>query len=312
MLAAPIALLLAATAALAVTGRGPFDGDAQERPPVRAAAAPARPTTDRFDVGRAMRTAKFQVDAGPRPAGSATLRRVSRTLRAALPSGRYEPVPGHPGLRNIVGSIPGPGPVLVIASHIDTLEHPRGHLGANNAAAGVGAVIELARYARTMPRPAAARGIRFVLFDGEQSPSTDESRFYELGLRGSKAYVRAHAEEVESMVLLDYIGNKDLDLPREGASDPVLWARMRAAARRVGTIRHFPDRVGLSILDDTTPFTQAGIPAVDVIDWDDPNRHKLSDTYDQLSARSVDVVGETVAQLMVDRDRAIAAGRGFP
>ena len=32
------------------------------------------------------------------------------------------------------------------------------------------------------------------------------------------------------MVLLDYIANKGVRLPREGSSTPALWARVRAAA----------------------------------------------------------------------------------
>src|SRR4051794_10317738 len=69
---------------------------------------------NRFDPERAMATAKLQVDAGQRPAGSETLRAVAEKLRPMLPNGRFEAVPGHPGLRNIVGDLPGPGPVIVI------------------------------------------------------------------------------------------------------------------------------------------------------------------------------------------------------
>ena len=258
---------------------------------------------DRFDAAAAMRTAKMQVDAGPRPAGSKALRRVGERLRRMLPNGRFEAVPGHRGLRNIVGSVGGSGPVLVIASHYDALKYPRGSLGANNAAAAVGAVVELAKLTAARRRPAGAQGIRFVLFDGEQSPSPDDASFYEQALRGSRAYVRAHAEEVQALVLLDYVANKNIRLPREGTSDPLLWRQVRAAAKRVGVERVFPPAVGPSIIDDSTPFQQAGIPTANFIDWDDPHRHKLSDTYDKLSQASLDAVGETVAQLVIDRDR---------
>ncbi|MEI2703415.1 MAG: M28 family peptidase [Baekduia sp.] len=306
LLVAPLTVVLL-LGALAALGLWPFAGEASERP--RAAAAEPKAGTKRFDVSRAMATARMQTEAGPRPAGSAVARKVGERLRKMLPAGRFEAVPGHPGLRNIVGSVAGSGPVLVVASHYDTLTYPKGHLGGNNAAAAVGAVIELARFARSADRPEAARGIRFVLFDGEQQTSRDSSRFYELGLRGSKAYVRAHAEEVEALVLLDYIGNRNLRLPREGTSDPGLWKQVRSAAAAAGVGSVFPDEVGESVLDDTTPFQQAGIATANFIDWNDPHRHKLSDTYDKLSPASVDAVGETVAQLIVDRDRAAAAGR---
>lgn len=294
-------LLVVATTALAVGGVWPFAG-AEKAPPRAAAAATPAATSSRFDVRRAMQTARMQVDAGPRPAGSRTLRRVGDRLKKMLPEGRFEAVPGHPGLRNIVGSVAGSGPVLVIASHYDTLSYPKGSLGANNAAAGVGAVIELARVAKAMRRPVTAQGIRFVLFDGEQSPSPNEADFYNTALRGSRAYVNRHAEEVQALVLLDYVANRNIRLPREGTSDAALWAQVRAAAKTVGVGRVFPDAVGESIIDDSTPFQQAGIPTANFIDWTDPHRHKLSDTYDKLSPASLDAVGETVAQLIVDRD----------
>lgn len=293
-------LLVVTTTALAVGGVWPFRESA--RKPAGAAVSTPAATAARFDVRRAMATARLQVDAGPRPAGSKALKRVGDRLKAMLPESRFEPVPGHPGLRNIVGSVAGSGPVLVIASHYDTLKYPRGSLGANNAAAGVGAVIELARIAKAMRRPVTAQGIRFVLFDGEQSTSPREADFYATALRGSRAYVRAHAEEVQAMILLDYVANKNIRLPREGTSDADLWAQVRAAAKTVGVARVFPDAVGESILDDSTPFQQAQIPTANFIDWNDPHRHKLSDTFDKLSPTSLDAVGETVAQLIVDRD----------
>ena len=100
------------------------------------------------------------------------------------------------------------------------------------------------------------------------------------------------------MLLLDYIGNKGLRLPREGSSTRDLWEQVRAAAQQVGVSSVFPARSETSILDDHTPFLRAGIPAVDLIDWTYPYQHKLSDSYDKLSERSVDAVGEAIVELI--------------
>jgi glutaminyl-peptide cyclotransferase len=261
------------------------------------AGAVPQATVDRFDAGRAMVTAKMQIDAGPRPAGSKTLRAVAEKLRAELPNGRFEAVLAHSDERNIIGDLPGPGPVIVIAAHYDTIAHPKGFVGANDSAAAVGAVIELARSLRKIRRSAVAPGIRFVLFDGEEEPEPSDD-FYANGLRGSKSYVRLHAEEIRSMILLDYIGQKGLRLPREGTSTKSLWLEVRAAAKRVGVGQVFPNATGTGIFDDHTPFLRAGIPAVDLIDWDYPPQHTLRDTYDKLSIESVDAVGETVVELI--------------
>src|SRR4051812_18521876 len=277
-------------------GGGADDADAPITTTVPAGAVP-KATVNRFDATRAMATAKMQVDAGQRPAGSPTLRRVADELRPELPHGRFEAVPGHPGLRNIVGELPGPGPVIVIGAHYDSENHPKGFVGANDAAAAVGTVIELSRAMQKLTRSAVAPGIRFVLFDGEEEPHPTDD-FYRDALRGSKAYVQLHAEEVRAMVLLDYIGNTGVRLPREGTSTQSLWRDARAAAQRVGVGAGSPAGTEASIFDDPTPFLRAGSPAVDLIDWSYRYKDTLQDTYDKLSADSVDAVGETIVELI--------------
>ena len=152
--------------------------------------------------------------------------------------------------------------------------------------------------------------VRFVLFDGEE-PATglpEESvDFYSAGLRGSRAYVAAHPDRTAAMVLLDYVGNKNLRLPREASSTIPLWTRLRAAGRAVGAQAVFPAEVGEIVIDDHSPFLRAGVPSVDLIDWSYPG-HDLSDGIDKLSRESLDAVGETVVEL-VRRLRAPAAAQ---
>ena len=255
---------------------------------------------DRFDGDRAFALLREQVVRyGPRPAGSRSLRRLAVRLRGALPAGRFESVPGHPRLRNVVGRVPGAKPAVVVAAHYDTKDEPKGFLGANDGAGGTAAVVELARTMRRVRRPAGAPELRFVLFDGEEAPRGC-SDFERCGIRGSKAYVRAHREEIRALVLLDFIAEKNTRIPREGSSDIELWGRLRAAARRAGHARTFPDQVGDTITDDHTPFLQAGIPAIDLIDFDFPQWHTIDDDLDVVSARSLDAVGESVAQMLLD------------
>jgi hypothetical protein len=256
-----------------------------------------RPTAHRFDRARAMRLVRLQLAAGQRPAGSPALRRVAVRLRRLLPAGRFEDVPGHPGLRNVVGELPGTQPAIVLAAHYDTEYHPKGFVGANDAAAAVGTVLEAARVLAAEHRPPAAPAIRFVLFDGEEEPAPTDD-FYADALRGSKAYMNLHPGETRALVLLDYIGNRGVQLPREGSSTPALWNRVRAAARAVGVASAFPDHDQVSITDDHAPFLRARVPAVDLIDWSYRYKDTLQDTYDKLSAASVDAVGETMVELL--------------
>lgn len=254
---------------------------------------------NRFDANRAWKLVRTQLAFGQRPAGSPQLRELATRLRPLLPNGRFEPVKGEPGLRNIVGTIRGRRPAIVIGAHYDTLVEPKGFVGANNGAAGTAVVLEVARALAAAPRKRGAQEIRFVLFDGEEPPTgrpEDDPDFANSGLRGSRAYVAAHPGETLSMVLLDYVGNKGLQLPRERNSTPGLWVKLRRAARAVGAGEFFPPTVGPAIIDDHTPFLRDGVPAIDLIDWSYPG-HDVSDTLDKLSRTSLNAVGETVVQL---------------
>jgi Peptidase family M28 len=256
---------------------------------------------DRFDSDRAWRLVEQQVAVGQRPAGSPQLRRLAARLRPLLPDGRFEPVPGEPRLRNIVGTLPGSRPGIVVGAHYDTLVKPKGFVGANNGAAGTAVVIEAARALATAEPPDGGREVRFVLFDGEEPAAglpEESADFYHAGLRGSRAYVAAHPRRTAAMVLLDYVGNSGLRLPREGSSSIELWGQLRAAAGSVGAGRIFPPYSGATIVDDHTPFLRAGVPAIDLIDWTYPG-HDLGDGIDKLSPKSLDAVGETVVELVL-------------
>ncbi len=254
----------------------------------------------RFDAQRAMQLVRLQVEAGQRPAGTPQLRRLAAKLVKLLPDGHLEPVPGEPGLRNVVGSLPGRRPAVVVGAHYDTLAEPKGFVGANNGAAGSAIVIEVAR---TLQKAAAAgREVRFVLFDGEEPPvgvPTEGEALYDEGLRGSRAYAAAHGGETGEMILLDYVGHKGLMLQREEGSTRWLWRRLLAAAAAVGQSRFFKPGTGPGVLDDHTPFLRAGIPSIDLIDWHYPG-HSLADGLDKISIASLEGVGASVVRLVAE------------
>jgi len=70
------------------------------------------------------------------------------------------------------------------------------------------------------------------------------------------------------MVLFDMVGDCDLEIPREANSDPGLYSTFADAAQSAsGTSEPFEGEAA-GILDDHTPFLEAGVPAVDLIDFD--------------------------------------------
>jgi len=247
-----------------------------------------------FDGRYAYDLTKLQLSFGARPAGSPAQRAAAAKLVRLLPGGHFEPVPG--GLRNIVGQLPGRLPAILVAAHYDTTDVP-GYLGANNSAAGVGAVIAIAKaLGKDPPRPGQA-AVRFLLTDGEEAP-TGFSDFYAEGLRGSKAYAAAHSKELREVVVLDFIALHDLRLPRDATADEPLWARLRGAAARAGTSALFPPAAQTAVIDDHTPFLETGVPAIDLIDFRYACWQKLCDTLDKVSRATLQKVGTTVLELI--------------
>ena len=259
------------------------------------AGAPSRERlrVDRFDSAAAHGLLREQVKLGPRPAGSPASRRLGARLKRMLPGGRYQAVPG--GLRNVVGRVPGRGAgFVVLGAHYDTKDLP-GFVGANDGASGTAVAVQLAR---TIKPRTLRRTVVFVLFDGEESPrGSPASQFARDGLRGSKVAAPRY-RDARAMVLLDFVGNRSLRIPREGSSDPELWGRLRVAARRVGAGSAFPSGTGPTLLDDHRPFLEQGVPSIDLIDFDFDCFHRRCDNLSAVSERSLDLTGETVLRLL--------------
>ena len=145
---------------------------------------------------------------------------------------------------------------MVLGAHYDTKDLP-GFVGANDGASGTAVVVQLAR---TIKPRTLRRTIVFALFDGEESPrGTPDSQFERAGLRGSRVAAR-HLRDARAMVLLDFVGNRRLSIPREGFSDPRLWRLLRHAARR--RVRRMPSPQRTSGASPTTisRFSGRGFP----------------------------------------------------
>jgi len=271
------------------TGCGGDDGSAS------AAERVPQAKVNRFDARAAYRLVREQVELGPRPAGSEPSRVLAERLRRMLPNGRFQPIGG--GLRNVVGRIPGRDPkrVVVVGAHYDTKEIP-GFVGAVDGASGTAVVAQLAR---TIEARELRPTVVFLMFDGEEAPAgRQDDQFARYGIRGSKAAAPRY-KHAEAMILLDFVGNRGLRIPREDYSDTRLWRQLRAAARTVGVGKVFPAAdLGGGIQDDHLPFIEQGVPSIDLIDFDFSCWHRTCDDLSKVSARSLDASGETVYELL--------------
>jgi glutaminyl-peptide cyclotransferase len=179
---------------------------------------------DRFDRDRAFDDLRYQVELGPRPAKSETARALARWLRDRLPSGRIETT--KTGYENVVGRLGGKkGKPIVLAAHYDTKDLP-GFVGANDGAGGTAAVLEISR---ALDGVKGLPPIRFVLFDGEESPD-DSKDFYASGLRGSKPYARKHAKRIRALILLDFVASAPRRCSRTRSAAPCSTTTRRSSA----------------------------------------------------------------------------------
>jgi glutaminyl-peptide cyclotransferase len=268
-----------------------------------------------FDADRAFTSLKKQCDFGPRPVGtpahdrtrdflSAELRKYTDSVE--LQSFKRVLAGRACELANIVARFgPADKQGILLCAHWDTrptadqaleaADRKQPIIGANDGASGVAVLLELARMFHDNP-PAVP--VTIVLFDGEDYGQTLSQMF--LG----SAYFASHMEKSLGFkygILLDMVGDKNLDIHREGNSQKKAGPatdKVWAAARSLGYDSYFADDVKYTISDDHIPLIGAGLPCADVIDFDYAYWHTLDDTIDKCSPKSLQIVGETIARVV--------------
>lgn len=268
-----------------------------------------QPTPDpvRFDGQRAYADVQTQVAFGARIPGSEGHAKVQEWMREELESAGWQvevqesEALGHP-IQNIVAKRGGESPQVILGAHYDTRmfadndPDPANHSlpvpGANDGASGVAVLLELAR---VLPEDTVP--VWLVFFDAEDNgriPGWD-------WILGSREFVRNNPLQPQAVVIVDMIGDADLNIFKERNSNPALTEEIWAVANSLGYGNVFIPEYKFSMLDDHTPFLEAGIPAVDIIDFDYPHWHTVQDTPDKVSAESLQAVGETVQTWVMGR-----------
>ena len=199
-------------------------------------------------------------------------------------------------LMNITGKlngVKGAKPIL-LGAHYDTRPfadrdtiNPEAPVpGANDGASGVAILLELAN---VLDSDQLRQPIWLVFFDAEDSGNIGEWDW----IVGSTFFADNLTQDLEAVVIVDMVGDRDLTLYVEKNSDPDLVREIWTAAEEIGYTA-FLDAPKYSIIDDHLPFLRKGIPAIDIIDFDYPYWHTLSDTMDKISADSLEQVGRTL------------------
>jgi Zn-dependent M28 family amino/carboxypeptidase len=262
--------------------------------------------------------AKALVAFGPRPSGSEAHQKmqtyITEQLRQAGLAVEQDsfvaqtPIGAVP-MNNVIGRLTKPGGsgrVFVLASHYETkLEKSFRFVGANDGGSSTGLLLALAPL---LAKHALSHEVWLVFFDGEEAFEEWSESDSLYGSRHLAAKWKAEdvLPRIGAFLLVDMIGDADLDLLRDANSTPWLRDQVWSTAQRLGYSRNFLNRDG-AYEDDHRPFAQAGVPVVDLIDYNygPGNRywHTAEDTVDKLSARSLQIVADVLLQTLSDLDR---------
>jgi len=268
-------------------------------------------------LGRtALQLVKQIVAFGPRPpateAHRSTERAIVEKLRTAGLAVEQDlftattPL-GPVAMNNIVGRIGSPaGRTIILATHYDTkLERNFPFVGANDGGSGTGLLLALAPL---IAKRGYHHSVWVVFLDGEEAfgewTATDS-------LYGSRRFAtqlkaKGTVSQIGAFILLDMIADADLGILQDSNSTPWLRDLVWKVAARLGDSRYFLHSSS-AMEDDHIPLIQAGVPSVDLIDFDygrgNAYWHSAQDTLDKLSAQSLQVVGEVALETIAELDR---------
>jgi Zn-dependent M28 family amino/carboxypeptidase len=267
------------------------------------------PAAGKVDGKRAIQYAQEIVNFGPRPIGSDTHRKVEDYIKSHLQGSQIEEdkftantAAGNFPMNNIIAKIPGKKDgIIVLASHYDT-NYPlrdENYVGANDGAATSALLLELANQLKSKPNDGYSVWLLFT--DGEEAAvnwsATDS--LYGTKHLAKKWQQDGTAAKIKAFILLDMIGDKDLDIDKDGNSTPWLQEVVGRAAQRTGNSAYFY-KGDQAMDDDHLPFKDIGVPVVDLIDFtygfNNLYHHTTEDTMDKISAKSLQSVGDTVLE----------------
>jgi Zn-dependent M28 family amino/carboxypeptidase len=296
--------------AAAVGACGGNEGEANDNP-----SAPSYP---RFDGESAYALVKKQVEFGPRIVGTAGHRAMAQWMEEYLSQRadtlivqRFQHVSVEGDTLQLFNYLaryrPSAAPSVLLLAHWDTrpisneamalLDREKPVPGANDGASGTAILLELADMLSTEAPP---RPLDLLLVDGEDYGDFAVGRDVFIGSRYFAANL-PEGFEAEYGVLLDMVGDRDLDIYVEGNSNrlaPGVVDRVWSIAERLGFNDVFHRGVDYTINDDHIPLNDAGIPTINVISWPYDFWHTPEDTPDKVSASSLGVVGTVMTRLI--------------
>jgi len=269
-----------------------------------------------FDSSRAWGHLQHVVSIGPRPAGSAAIEQTRKYIREQLSAIGLKAVEqawddetplGKVHLVNLIVTIPGASRNrLAITGHYDTKlfrEFP--FVGASDGGSSTAFLLELARVLKARKN---ALTIDLIFLDGEEAVVDWRGNDHTYGSRHYVEMARRDGSlaSLKAMVLIDMIGDRDLGIRRDSYSTPWLTDIIWQTAAKMNLSNYFLP-APTTVEDDHLPFLSAGVPSVDIIDLDYDAWHTRRDTLDNVSARSLQVVGDVLLASLPQLEQRLTA-----
>jgi glutaminyl-peptide cyclotransferase len=267
--------------------------------------------TSPFNEQRAEADLKTLVGFGPRPAGSAAIEKARAYIVAELQKAGLKPeldafdarTPrGFRKMVNIRATRPGTKPsIIALTGHYDTKLFDFPFVGASDGGSSAAWLLEMARATSGLKLE---NTLEFMFFDGEEAVVewTEDDSVYGSRYDVERRIRERSLQQLKALVLVDMIGDKNLDIKKETQSTDWLKNIIWNTARSLGYTREFPNDTR-EVSDDHVPYLKAGVPAVDLIDFDYPPWHTAEDTLDKTSGRSLKIVGDVVYFSLPEIDR---------
>ena len=277
------------------------------------AAAPDNAPLRHLDSKRAFQYTREVAAFGPRYMGSENHKKLERYILDHLKGDQVEDdaftadtVEGKFPVRNVIAKFPGTKDgVIVILGHYDTVYPLRnsGFVGANDGGSSTAILLESANQLRGGGAGKKRDGysVWLVWTDGEEAVRqwTNTDSVYGARHLAEKWEKDGTLKKIKALMVMDMIGDAELDIVRDSNSTPWLLDLIYAAAERLGYQSHFYASQG-PIEDDHLPFVKRGVPSADVIDLDygynNVFHHSPQDTMDKLSPKSLEIVGDTILE----------------
>jgi Zn-dependent M28 family amino/carboxypeptidase len=273
------------------------------------AAPPDTSPLPQIDAKRAFEYTREVTAFGARYMGSENHKKLERYIVDHLKGDQVEDdaftadtVEGKFPVRNIIAKFPGKKDgIIVIMGHYDTNYPLRntGYVGANDGGSSTAILLEFANQLRGKTRD--GYSVWLVWTDGEEAVKSwsDTDSLYGTRHLAEKWEKDGTLKKIIALMVLDMIGDADLDIQRDLNSTPWLLDLIYSAAQREGYQSHFYAFQG-PMEDDHLPFVKRGVPSADVIDLDygynNVFHHTPQDTMDKLSPRSLEITGNTILE----------------